>query len=89
MYLHENEHIEIATEMRNLFLNFIRQKYYLKTNEIDDVFFHTLAQKSTIEMEKITSIFDDFRRIQKVQSINQSFLQTLNHKLEYFYSNCK
>ncbi|MEZ5054232.1 MAG: hypothetical protein R2807_05620 [Chitinophagales bacterium] len=25
LYLHENEHIEIATEMRNLFLNFIRQ----------------------------------------------------------------
>ncbi len=89
LYLHENEHIEIATEMRHLFLNFIRQKYYLKTSEIDDAFFNTLAQKSTIEIEKIKSIFDDFKRIQKVQTINQSFLQTLNQKLEYFYSNCK
>ncbi|MBP8193121.1 MAG: hypothetical protein KAX69_05910 [Chitinophagales bacterium] len=89
LYFHEEEHIEIANEMRLQFLNFIRQKYYMKTNEIDEAFFKQLCLKSAIEEEKIKSIFDEFKDILKVKSINQQKLHHLNKQLEYFYKTCK
>ena len=58
LYFHEEEHIEIANEMRLQFMNFIRQKYYLKTNEIDDAFFKQLSLKAAIKEEKIKDIFE-------------------------------
>ena len=75
--------------MRLQFLNFIRQKYYMKTNEIDEAFFKQLCLKSAIEEEKIKSIFNEFKDILKVKSINQQKLHHLNKQLEYFYKTCK
>ncbi len=89
LYFHEEEHIEIANEMRLQFMNFIRQKYYIKTNEIDDAFFTQISLKSAIEEEKIRNIFDEFKDIIKVRSIDQTRLQHLNKQLEYFYKTCK
>lgn len=89
LYFHEEEHQEIANEMRLQFLNFIRQKYYLKTNEIDAVFMQQLSLNSAIEIEKIELIFDEFKDILKIKSINQKKLQHLNNLLENFYKNCK
>lgn len=89
LYFHDEEHIEIANEMRLQFLNFIRQKYYIKTNEIDEVFFKQLSLKSDIEEEKIKAIFEEFVDILKVKSIHQQKLHSLNKQLEYFYKNCK
>lgn len=89
LYFHEEEHIEIANEMRLQFMNFIRQKYYIKTNEIDDIFFKQLSLKSSIEEEKIKNIFEEFNDIFIVKSINKQKLNNLNKQLEYFYSTCK
>ena len=89
LYFHEEEHHEIANEMRLQFLNYIRQKYYLKTTEIDDVFFNQLALKSAIEEEKIRDIFEAFKDVIKIKSISQSKLHQLNNQLEYFYKTCK
>ena len=89
LYYQENEHIEIAEEMRIQFLNYIRQKYYLKTNLIDEEFIKTVAQKSNIEMDKIKAIFDELEKIKKTKSIQQKQLQKINKQLEFFYSTCK
>ncbi len=89
LYFNEEEHIEIANEMRLQFMNFIRQKYYLKTNEIDEAFIQQLSLNSAIEVEKIELIFNEFKDILKIKSINQKKLQHLNNTLEYFYINCK
>lgn len=89
LYFHEAEHFEIANEMRLLFLNFIRQKYFIKTNELDDNFVKLLVLKSTIEEEKIRDILVDFKDIEKIHSIDQNRLHNLNNKLEYFYTHCK
>lgn len=89
LYLHEEEHIEIANEMRLQFMNFVRQKYYIKTNEIDDSFFKQLSLKSAIEEEKIRTLFDDFKDVLKIRSIDQKRLHSINKQLEYFYKTCK
>lgn len=89
LYFHEEEHLEIANEMRLQFMNFIRQKYYLKTNEIDEAFIQQLSLNTTIEIEKIELIFNEFKDILKIKSINQKKLQHLNNLLENFYKNCK
>lgn len=89
LYFHEEEHIEIANEMRLQFMNYIRRKYYIKTTETDEAFFKQLSLKSAIEEENIKLIFDEFKDIIKVKSINQKKLQLLNNQLEYFYKTCK
>ena len=75
--------------MRLQFMNYIRRKYYIKTSEIDDAFFKQLSLKSSVDEEKIKFIFDEFKDIIKVKSINQHKLQLLNNQLEYFYKTCK
>jgi hypothetical protein len=89
LYFHEEEHIEIANEMRLQFMNYIRQKYYLKINEIDEAFIKQLTLKSAIDEERIREIFKEFEDILKVRSISQKKLHHLNEQLEYFYKNCK
>lgn len=89
LYFHEEEHIEIANEMRLQFLNYIRQKYFLKTQEIDETFYMLLSQKSAIDFEKISSIFNHFNQFIKKQSISKKELHQLNSALEYFYKHCK
>ncbi|MFN8283555.1 MAG: hypothetical protein U0U67_10095 [Chitinophagales bacterium] len=89
LYFHEEEHIEIAIEMRTQFLNFIRNKYYLKTNELDESFKKQLSVKSGIEIEKINDIFNQFHDVVKIKSIHKQKLHHLNALLEYFYKTCK
>lgn len=89
LYFHDEEHIEIANEMRLQFLNFIRNRYYIKTNEIDDAFYKHLSLKSDIEETTIKNIFNEFNDIIKVKSINQQKLHQLNNQLENFYKTCK
>ncbi|MDB5225827.1 MAG: hypothetical protein JWN78_20 [Bacteroidota bacterium] len=89
LYFHEEEHIEIANEMRLQFMNYIRQKYYIKTNEIDETFFTQLSLKSTIEIERIRELFEEFKDIIKVKSIGKEKLHHLNEQLEYFYKHSK
>ena len=89
LYFHKEEHHEIANEMRMQFLNFLRQKYHIKTNEIDDFFFKTVALKSAVEEDKIRELFEQFKAVEKIQSIDQEKLHNINNKLEYFYTHCK
>lgn len=89
LYFHEEEHIEIAIEMRAQFLNFLRNKYYLKTNELDESFMKQLSVKSGVELEKIQAVFIEFNDVAKIKSIDQKKLHRLNELLEYFYKTCK
>lgn len=89
LYFYENEHIEIAVEMRNQLLNYIRSKYYLKTNEIDDAFFAALSLKSAIEEDKLRDLFAEYEAVVKIKSIDNNKLHALNNKTEYFYKHCK
>ncbi|MCB0508143.1 MAG: DUF4350 domain-containing protein [Chitinophagales bacterium] len=89
LYYRENEHLEIANEMRLQFLNYIRKKYHLKTNEQDDTFLQTLSLKSGIETEKISQLFNTFNLIEQAKPINATQLQRINQQLEYFYRNSK
>lgn len=89
LYLHDEEHIEIANEMRLQFMNYIRQRYYIKTTEIDDTFFKQVSLKSSVDEDKIRTLFSDFKDVLKIKSINQQKLHELNKQLEYFYKTCK
>ncbi len=89
LYYNDEEHLEIALEMRLQFLNYIRQKYFLKTNETDESFYNLLSQKSSVSAEAIQSIFNAFKKISTEKKISSKQLQILNTELEYFYKNCK
>ncbi|MBK9327996.1 MAG: hypothetical protein IPM95_01520 [Sphingobacteriales bacterium] len=89
LYFNAEEHLEIALEMRLQLLNHIRQKYFLKTNETDESFYNLLAQKSSVSIESVQSIFNTFNRIRTEKKISSRQLQQLNAELEYFYKNCK
>ncbi|HNB49771.1 MAG TPA: hypothetical protein PK332_10435 [Chitinophagales bacterium] len=86
LYYQDKAHQEIAKEMKLQFLNFLRNKYNCKTNEIDKVFMQQIAIKSNIDKEKIASIFNHFNNI---ETVNTTQLHQLNTALEYFYKNCK
>ncbi len=89
LYYNDEDHLEIALEMRTQFLNYIRQKYLIKTNETDESFLILLAQKSAIPAETIQSIFTAFKKILAEKKISSIQLTQLNTELEYFYNHCK
>ncbi len=89
LYYHDAEHLEIALEMRTQFLNYVRQKYYIKTNETDEHFINLLALKSTVPTTIIESIFSTFIKIIREKKISSIQLKQLNTELEYFYNHCK
>lgn len=89
LYYHEEEHIEIAMEMRHQFLNYLRRKYNLRGQETDPAFEQQVAIRSGIGEERTAALFSMLKAVIGVESIDAKSLQELNEQLEYFYDHCK
>ena len=88
LYYNQKDHKSISEKKITHLLAYLRTKFYLKTNEIDQEFRNDLSNKSGISPQEINDLFDYISFVQNNDSIAENQLITLNEKIENFYRNC-
>jgi hypothetical protein len=86
VYYEQRDNHNIAQKKMVYFLEFVRTQYYLKTNQLDDEFTHTLAQKSGMELPLVQKLIWQFITIRNGQRVSDKELIELNRNIEQFYT---
>lgn len=89
LYFLQNDHRKIALHKMRLFLSFIRERYNMATQDLDDAFVRQLSSKSEVSKENINAILLLYRNIESSGYLSAKILVNFHHKIEAFYKNCK
>lgn len=89
LYFLQNDHRKIALHKMRLFLIFIRERYYLATQDLDPSFKKQLSLKSEISEKEIEAILLLYKNIQSSSFVSEKILIDFHKKMEKFYKNCK
>jgi len=87
VYYHERDNLDIAKKKINYFMEYLRSRYYLKTNEIDVDFANLLAEKTGINEALAKTITRYFVQIPTMSELSDPELINLNQSIEYFHQN--
>ena len=85
LYFQYKDHKNIADKKITYFLEYIRTRFYLKTDYLNIEFLDNIHKKSGIALEKIEALFGQIRSVQKQTTISEQELLELNRKMEEFY----
>ena len=89
LYLKQDKHYKFIKHYEQSFIHFIKDKYYINSQNIDEEYINSVALKSDISTERIQAIFKEFENAKKSYSYSTDSLIALHKKIEYFYKNCK
>jgi hypothetical protein len=89
LYYHQKDYKNIAEKKISYFLDFIRNKYFIKASSFDDNMLNIISEKSSVTIGKIRSIFREIEKIKKSKQISEEDLININHQIEKFYERIK
>ncbi|MFD1551457.1 hypothetical protein DNU06_13355 [Putridiphycobacter roseus] len=89
LYLQARKHNKLAEIQKKVFLAFIADKYFIKTNKINAEYVIKLAAKSGVAIENINAIFISFKTLSDKEMVTDEELIKLQQEIEYFYKTCK
>lgn len=89
VYFSAKNHKIIAEEKILVFLEFIRVKFQLKTQNISEEELIRVSRLSGIDKKKINELFANIKYISSVESLNEQELVQFNLRIEDFYKNNK
>ncbi|MCX2573470.1 DUF4350 domain-containing protein [Pedobacter sandarakinus] len=85
VYYQERNNKDIALKKVNYFLEYLRTRYFLKTNEIDRNFAQILMEKTGINEASAKTLTRYFIEIPLMESLGDHELINLNQSIENFY----
>jgi len=88
LYLYRRNNKGIAQKKAKHFLEFVRNKFGLRTHELDNDFHEKLTMKTGIGSEIINSIITEINMLDSWEKISDEHLQNFNDKIDYFYKRC-
>lgn len=89
LYYKKQAYESIAEKRHNYFLEMIRSRYYLSTENADDEFKKNLSLKSGVNINIINNIFELRNVIKQEYYVSNSSLLRYNNTLEEFYRQMK
>ncbi len=87
LYHDQKNHTDLSQKMGVYFLDHVRNKYKLLTNELDEAFIHALHAKSGYPKEGIQNIVDSILFANSGELISELQLANFHKQLEHFYQN--
>ena len=79
----------IADKKISFFLDYIRNKYFIKTSSMDAETIQKIADKSSISTGSIKSLLGEIEKINHNQKITEEDLENINFQIEKFYERTK
>ena len=89
VYFNQHDNKNIAVKKINYFFEFIRSKFYLATNQLNEEFITVLAKKSGIHVQEIEELFKAIQEVNSSTLVNDDLLIYINKKIDIFYTNIK
>lgn len=89
VYLSQKDNRSIAHNKIQYWLHYIRQRYYLQTNELNDEFVSLLSKRSGVEENEIQKVLTLIQDVQTNYNITDRMLLELNHRIDRFYISSK
>jgi hypothetical protein len=85
VYFNQKDNNSIANKKINHFLEFIRNRFYLSTQQLNEDFITQLSRKSGVARENIDDIFRLINDSNAGYAVNDKYLLTLNQQIDNFY----
>ena len=89
VYYHERNNVDIAKKKINYLMEYLRSRYYIKTNEIQRDFAETLQLKTGVNETLAKTLTRYFMQIPTLTAFSDAELIGLNNIIEQFYKNTK
>lgn len=85
LYYNKKNHTNLAEKMVQHFLDFVRNNYYLNTNQLDEEFVRHLAAKSGNEISRTDTLVYTIKEVQQGVKADEAFLYSLYNQIQQFY----
>lgn len=89
LYYQQHNNYNLAHKMIIHLLEFIRSRYYINTNALNDEFIVALSRKSMIPETEIRSLLQMIHQIQLDAQLSDADLQEFYNRIQQFYLNTK
>ena len=89
VYLNQKHHKNIAEKKITFWLDFIRVRFNISTQQLTDEFCIQLAHKSGTSKEAVEKITNNILRIRSSSSISATDLIIINQQIDHFYKQIK
>lgn len=87
LYLQKKDNKNIADKMVTYFNEYIRNKYFLNTNTINEDFITVLSRKSGMQRDKVEILYRNIAGIHTSTDVNDYQLLSLQEQIQNFYKN--
>ncbi len=87
LYFQQKQHNKLVNHMFQIFVAFLRDRYFINISKKDPLIVTRISEKSGISEEKIKEIFATFKNA-KSNKFTEKQLIELHIMLEYFYKKC-
>ena len=84
LYLQKKDNKNIAEKMITYFNEYIRNTYFLNTNQINTEFIQTLSRKSAVPFNKVESLYRAIHHAQETEAIDDYQLMSLHELMLEF-----
>ncbi len=85
LYFQQKDHKNIAQKKINFFLDYLRSRYMVKTDELNPETVEKISLKSGIDKTEVKNIFNYINYIDICKRIKEEELQKINFLIETFY----
>jgi hypothetical protein len=89
LYYQQKDYKNIAEKKISYFLDFVRNKYFIKTGTFDEETIRKISYKSSLSIGKLKAIFREIEKIKQSPKITEENLININYQLEKFYERTK
>lgn len=87
LYYQQHNNYNLAHKMIIHFMEYIRSRYYLNTNVLNDEFIASLARKSLVPEGEIRALLQMVHHIQLEENISDDDLKDFYNRIQQFYIN--
>jgi hypothetical protein len=85
LYYQQKDYKNIAEKKISYFLDYLRNKYSVKTSTFDEETIRKISEKSSSSVAKLNSLFKNIEQIKRSLKISEEDLININYKIEKFY----
>jgi len=85
VYFNQKDNNSIAQKKLSYFLDFVRQRFYLPTREMDQNFIEQLSRKSGVAVSEITDLVNLLREVEAAEEVSDHLLLMIDQHIDNFY----
>lgn len=89
LYDSRQDHLNIARKRYTYFLEFLRTRYFINTNNSESRVISEVSRKAGIPERSVASLFKMGNKLWTVDQITREDLEQFNQQIEFFYNNCR